>query len=105
MGLMGRLSAIYFEGDGGLGLEANKETRGCWLKHLLEDSVIGCPERDNFWEVRGFCSCLISCIVVGLSRGSVFAFWAEGSLSAHLSSLPTFISLILYVLPDKGFFL
>ncbi len=32
-----RLYATYFVGDRGLGLEADKKARGCWLKHLLED--------------------------------------------------------------------
>ena len=50
-------------------------------------------------------SCLISRVVVGLPRGFVFAFGAEGPLSAHLSSLPTFLSSVLDFLPDKAFFL
>ncbi len=48
---------------------------------------------------------MISPVVVGLPRGSVFAFWAEGPLSAHLSSLPTFLSLVLNFFPNKAFFL
>jgi hypothetical protein len=44
----GRLYATYFAGDGGLVVEANKKARGCWLKHLPEDVIIGCPARDNF---------------------------------------------------------
>jgi hypothetical protein len=75
------------------------------LKHLLENVIIGCPARDNFWEVRVFCSHLISRIIVGLPRGFVFAFGAEGPLSTHLLSLPTFLSLVLDFLPDKAFFL
>ncbi len=95
----------YFTGDGGLVVKADKKARGCWLKHLPEDVIIGCPARDNFWEVRGFCSCLILRVVVGLPRSFVFAFGAEGPLSVHLSSLPTFLSLVLDFLPDKAFFL
>ncbi len=75
------------------------------MKHLLENVIIGCPARDNFWEVRVFCSHLISRIIVGLPRGFVFAFGAEGPLSTHLLSLPTFLSLVLDFLPDKAFFL
>jgi hypothetical protein len=48
---------------------------------------------------------LISRVVVGLPRGFVFAFGAEGPLSAHLSSLPTFLSSVFDFLPDKAFFL
>ncbi len=99
------LDATYFAGDGGLVVEVDEKDRGCWLKHLPEDVIIGCPTRDNFWEVRGFCSCLILRVVVGLPRGFVFAFGAEGLLSAHLSSLPTFLSSVLDFLPDKAFFL
>jgi hypothetical protein len=102
---LGRLYATYFTGDGGLVVEADKKARGCWLKHLPEDVIIGCPARDNFWEVRGFCSRFISCVVVGLPCSFVFAFWAEGPLSAHLSSLPTFLSSVLDFLPNKAFFL
>jgi hypothetical protein len=51
----GRLYATYFSSDRGLVVKANKEARGCWLKHLPENVIIGCPARDNFWEVRGFC--------------------------------------------------
>jgi alanyl-tRNA synthetase len=101
----GRLYATYFAGDVGMLVKANEEARGCWLKHLPEDRIIGCPVRDNFWEVRIFCSCLISPVVGGLPRSSVFAFWVEGLLSAHLSSLPTFLSSVLHFLPDKAFFL
>ncbi len=93
----GRLYATYFAGDGGLVVKANKKARGCWLKHLPEDVIIGCPTRDNFWEVRGFHSHLIS---RGLPHGFVFAFGAEGSLSAHLSSLPrrkTLVFLLFFV--------
>ncbi len=75
------------------------------MKHLPEDVIIGCPVRDNFWEVRGFCSRLISRVVVGPPRSFVFAFGAEGPLSMHLSSLPTFLSLLLDFLPNKAFFL
>jgi hypothetical protein len=75
------------------------------LKHLPEDVIISCPTRDNFWEVRGFSSCLISHVVIGLPRGFVFAFEAEDLLSAHLLSLPTFLSLVLDFLPNKAFFL
>jgi alanyl-tRNA synthetase len=53
----GRLYATYFAGDGGLVVEADEKARGCWLKHLTEDLIIGCPARDNFWEVSGFHSC------------------------------------------------
>jgi hypothetical protein len=70
----GRLYANYFKGNGGPVVEANEESRGCWLKHLPENRIIGCPARDNFWEVRGFCCCLISRVVVGLPHGSVFYF-------------------------------
>jgi hypothetical protein len=101
----GRLYATYFAGDGRLVVEADKEARGCWLKHLPEDVIIGCPARDNFWEVRGFHSCLILPVIVGLPHDSFFDFGAEGPLSAHLSSLPTFLSLVLDFLPDKAFFL
>jgi hypothetical protein len=48
---------------------------------------------------------LFDCVVVGLPHGFVFAFGAEGPLSAHLSSLPTFLSSVLDFLPDKAFFL
>ncbi len=44
-------------------------------------------------------------LVVGLPRSFVFAFGAEGLLSAHLSSLPTFLSSVLDFLPEKAFFL
>jgi hypothetical protein len=101
----GRLYATYFAGDGGLVVEADEKARGCWLKHLPEDVIISCPTRDNFWEVRAFHSCLISPVIVGLPRSFVFAFGVEGPLSAHLSSLPTFLSLVLDFLPDKAFFL
>jgi hypothetical protein len=99
------LNATYFTGNGGLVVKAYKKTRGCWLKHLPEDVIIGCPARDNFWEMRGFHSRLISRIVAGLPHGFVFAFGVEGPLSAHLSSLPTFLSLVLDFLPDKALFL
>ncbi len=98
------LNATYFVGNGGLVVEAYKKARGSWLK-LPEDVIIGCPARNNFWEMRGFHSCLILRIVAGLPHGFVFAFGAEGSLSAHLSSLPTFLSSILDFLPDKALFL
>jgi alanyl-tRNA synthetase len=101
----GRLYMTYFTGDGGLVVEADEKARGCWLKHLPEDVIIGCPARDNFWEVRGFCSRLILRVVVGLPCSFVFAFGAEGPLSAHLSSLPTFLSSVLDFLLDKAFFL
>jgi hypothetical protein len=39
----------YFAGNGGLVVEANKKARGCWLKYLPENVIIGCPARDNFW--------------------------------------------------------
>jgi hypothetical protein len=100
---LGKLYVTYFAGKGGLVVEA--KAQGCWLKHLPEDVIIGCPTRDNFWEVRGLHSCLILRIVVGLPRGFIFAFGAEGPLSAHLSSLPTFLSLVLDFLPNKAFFL
>ncbi len=99
------MDATYFAGDGGMVVEANEKARGCRLKHLPEDVIIGCPSRDNFWEVRGFCSRLILHVVVGLPRGFVFAFGAEGPLSAHLTSLPTFLSLVLDFLPNKAVFL
>jgi hypothetical protein len=102
---LGRLYTTYFAGDGGLVVKADKEAWGCWLKHLPEVVIIGCPARDNLWEVRGFHSCLISRIIIGLPCGSVFAFWTEGPLSVHLLSLPTFLSLVLDFLPDKIFFL
>ncbi len=101
----GRLYRTYFRGNRGLIVEANEEAQGCWLKHMLEDRVIGCPARDNFWEVRGFHPRLISCIIVGLTCGSVFAFWVEGLLSVHLLSLPAFLGSVLDFLPDKAFFL
>jgi hypothetical protein len=50
----GRLYATYFASNKGLVVKANKKARRCWLKHLPEDVIIGCPARDNFWEVRGF---------------------------------------------------
>ncbi len=75
------------------------------MKHLPEDVIISCPARDKFWEVRGFRSRLISRVVGGLPRGSVFAFGAECPLSVHLSSLPTFLSSVLDFLPNKAFFL
>jgi hypothetical protein len=93
----------YFAGNGGMVVKAGGEARGCWLKHLPENRIIGYPARDNFWEVWGFCSCSISCVVIGLPRGSIFAFWAECPLSTHLSSLPTFLSLVLHFLPNKAF--
>ncbi len=101
----GRLYATYFAGNGGLVVEADEKARECWLKHLPEDVIIGCPARDNFWEVRGFRSCLILRVVVGLPRGFLFGFGAEGLLSAHLSSLTTFLSSVLDFLPDRAFFL
>jgi hypothetical protein len=101
----GRLYVTYFVGDRGLVVKADKKAWGCWLKHLLEDVIIGCPARDNFWEVRGFCSFLISRVIVGLPHSFVFAFGAEGLLFTHLLSLPTFLSLVLDFLPDKAFFL
>ncbi len=101
----GRLYTAYFLGYRGLGLEAEEEARGCWLKHLLEDRVIGCPGRDNFWKVRRLHSHLISCFTIDLPRGSVFAVGVEGPLSVHLSSLPTFLSSVLDFLPKKAFFL
>jgi hypothetical protein len=97
--------ATYFAGNGGLVVEAEEKARGCWLKHLPEDVIIGCPTRDNFWEMMGFCSHLIWRVIVGLPRGFVFAFGAEGPLSAYLSSLPAFLSLVLDFLPNKAFFL
>jgi hypothetical protein len=81
----------YFTGKGGLVVEADEKARGCWLKHLPEDVIIGCPARDNFWEVRGFRSCLISCVVVGLPHSFVFAFEAEGPLS-YASIVPPHLS-------------
>jgi alanyl-tRNA synthetase len=90
---------------GGLVVEANEKARGCWLKHLPEDVIIGCLTRDNFWEVRGFCSYLILHVAVGLPRGFVFAFGVEGQLTMHLLSLPTFLSSVLDFLPNKAFFL
>jgi alanyl-tRNA synthetase len=99
------LDTTYFAGDGGLVVEANEKTWECWLKHLPEYVIIGCPARANFWEMRGFCSHLILRVVVRLPRGFVFAFGAEGPLSTHLLSLPTFISLVLAFLPNKAFFL
>jgi hypothetical protein len=101
----GWLYATYFAGNGGLVVEANKKARGCRLKHLPEDVIISCPARDNFWEVRGFHSCLISRVVVGFPRSFIFAFEGNGPLSVHLSSLPTFLSSVLDFLPDKAFFL
>ncbi len=101
----GRLYATYFAGDEELVVEAEEEARGCWLKHLPEAVIICCPARDNFWEVRGFLFHLILRVIVGLPRGSMFAFGAEGPLSAHLLSLPTFLSLVLDFLTDKAFFL
>jgi hypothetical protein len=99
------LNETYFTGNGGLVVKAYKKARGCWLKHLPEDVIIGCPARDNFWEMRGFHSHLISRIVAGLPHGFVFAFGAEGPLSAHLSFLPTFLSSVLDFFPDKALFL
>jgi hypothetical protein len=81
----GRLYVAYFAGDGGLVVKANEKARGCWLKHLPEEVMIGCPARDNFWEVRRFRSRLISRVVVGLPHSFIFAYGVEGSLSAHLS--------------------
>jgi hypothetical protein len=101
----GRLYTTYFVGDGGLVVEADKKARGCWLKHLPKDVINGCLVMDIFWEVRGFCSCLILHVVVGLPRGFVFAVGVEGPLSAHLSSPPSFLSLVLNFLPNKAFFL
>jgi hypothetical protein len=43
----GRLYASYFAGDGGLVVEADEKARGCWLKHLPEDVIIGCPAREG----------------------------------------------------------
>jgi hypothetical protein len=87
----GRLYATYFVGDGGLVVKAVEKAWGCWLKHLPEDVIIGCPTRDNFWEVRGFHSCLISRIVIGLPHGFIFAFGAEGPLS-YASIVPPHLS-------------
>ncbi len=47
-----RLYATYFQGDEGLGLEADLEAKEFWLKYLPEERVIGCDAKDNFWEVR-----------------------------------------------------
>jgi alanyl-tRNA synthetase len=101
----GRLYATYFASNEGLVVKANKKARRCWLKHLPKDVIIGCPARDNFWKMRGFCSHLISRVIIGLPCSFVFAFGVEGQLSAHLSSLPTFLSSVLGFLPDKAFFL
>ena len=46
-----RLYATYFMGDTSLGLEPDVEARVIWTKYLPENRVIGCPARDNFWEV------------------------------------------------------
>ncbi len=48
---------------------------------------------------------MISRIIIGLPHGSIFAFWEEGPLSAHLSPLPAFLSLILDFLSETTFFL
>jgi hypothetical protein len=37
----GRLYLTYFAGNGGLVVEADEKARGCWLKHLPEDVIIG----------------------------------------------------------------
>ncbi len=74
----GRLYATYFVGDRGLVAKANKKAWGCWLKHLPEDVIIGCPARDNFWEVRGFCSRLILSVIV-TSSWLCFCFWGRRS--------------------------
>jgi hypothetical protein len=87
----GRLYVTFFAGNGGLVVEADEKARGCWLKHLPEDVIIGCPMRDNFWEVRGFRSYLISRIVIGLPHGFVFAFGVEGLLS-YTSIIPPHLS-------------
>jgi hypothetical protein len=87
----GRLYATYFAGNGGLVVEADEKARGCWLKHLPEDVIICCPARDNFWKVRGFCSRLISRVVVGLPRGFVFAF-GDGRSAFRASILPPHLS-------------
>jgi hypothetical protein len=87
----GRLYATYFVGDGGLVVKADEKAQGCWLKHLPEDMIIGCPARDNFWEVRRFCSCLISRVVIGLPHGFIFAFEVEGPLS-YASIVPPHLS-------------
>jgi hypothetical protein len=70
--------------------------RGC--DHLL-------PGEGQLLGGEVFFSHLILRVIVGLPRGSVFAFRAEGPLFAHLSSLPTFLSSVLDFLPDKAFFL
>jgi hypothetical protein len=87
------LNVTFITGNGGLVVKAYKKARGCWLKHLPEDVIIGCPARDNFWEMRGFHSCLILRILAGLPYGFVFCFWGGRSafrasiLPPHLSQL------------------
>ena len=46
-----RLYATYFMGDENSGLEPDMEAREYWTKYLPEGRVIGCPAKDNFWEV------------------------------------------------------
>eukprot|EP00584_Thalassiosira_punctigera_P009395 CAMPEP_0172543494 /NCGR_PEP_ID=MMETSP1067-20121228/13874_1 /TAXON_ID=265564 ORGANISM="Thalassiosira punctigera, Strain Tpunct2005C2" /NCGR_SAMPLE_ID=MMETSP1067 /ASSEMBLY_ACC=CAM_ASM_000444 /LENGTH=979 /DNA_ID=CAMNT_0013329921 /DNA_START=178 /DNA_END=3113 /DNA_ORIENTATION=- len=46
-----RLYATYFEGDEGLGLEADLEAKEFWMRYLPEERVIGCNAKDNFWEM------------------------------------------------------
>jgi hypothetical protein len=97
---LGRLYATYFAGNRGLVVEADEKARGCWLKHLPEDVIIGCPAKDNFWKVRGFHSRLILRVVVGLPHGFVFAFGVEGPLS-YASILPPHLSQLGPRLPPR----
>ncbi len=76
---------------------------------LVEVPAGGCdhqlPPKGHFLGGEGVLFLFDLRVVVGLPRGFVFAFGAEGLLSAHLSSLPTFHSLVLDFIPDKAFFL
>ncbi|KAL3816239.1 hypothetical protein ACHAXA_002185, partial [Cyclostephanos tholiformis] len=46
-----RLYATYFMGDEMSGLEPDVEARDYWTRYLPENRVIGCPAKDNFWEM------------------------------------------------------
>jgi alanyl-tRNA synthetase len=44
-----RLYATYFEGNDAV--EPDAQARDLWLRYLPEHRVIGCPAKDNFWEM------------------------------------------------------
>jgi hypothetical protein len=100
---LGRLYATYFAGNGGLVVEANKEALGVLVEAPAGGQGHWLPREGQLLGGEGFCSHWVSCVIVGPPPGSVFALWAEGPLSAHLLSVPTFLSLVLDFLFDKAF--